>query len=433
MSGPDGRPAWAQRIRDERVARGWSQSQLVAAMRMHADKELPADSAMLRRVKSWEAGEHQPDEYYRPLLAKTFGTVTAAMFPQEYRQDTALIAASGMDTLEILTRLRSSAIDRATLDGLRITVDRLCSDYPHLPPEQLLVEGRQWLRRITGLLEQRMTLSQHREVLALAGMLAELVGCVEYDTGDRQLAETTRRAALSLGEEAGDPEVIGWAWEMRAWFSLTTGDYRGVVRAAEAGEAQAPGTRAAVQLAAQRAKAWARIGDRRQVEVALDQGRALLESLPYPDNLDNHFAVDPSKWDFYSMDAYRLLGASAGPDSTENRLAQTYAEEVIRLGTDHDGTERSPMRIAEARVTLGVVSARQGDVEGAVTYGKAAFTGARKSLPSLLMVSSELATAVSGLGEAAPASEYLEELRDLKQAVAAAASLSRQRHSPPAR
>ena len=124
------------------------------------------------------------------------------------------------------------------------------------------------------MLDRRMTLAQHQEILALAGLLAELVGCVEYDTASYQLAESTRRAALSLGEESGDGEVIGWAHEMRAWFALTMGDYRGVIRAAEAGEAQAPGTRAAVQLAAQRAKAWARIGDRRQVEVALDQGRA---------------------------------------------------------------------------------------------------------------------------------------------------------------
>jgi hypothetical protein len=419
MTGPDGRPAWARRIREERAARSWSQSQLVAALRVPADKELPADGTLLRRVKSWEAGEHEPDGFYRPLIAKTFGTVTAAIWPETERHDTALIEASGMDTLEILTRLRSSSVDQATLDGLRITVDRLCADYPHLTPDQLLVEGRQWLRRITGMLDRRMTLDQHRQLLGLAGVLAELVGCVEYDTGDRQLAETTRRGALSLGEESGDLEVIGWAWEMRAWFALTTGDYRGVVRAAEAGEAQAAGTRAAVQLAAQRAKAWARIGDRRQTEVALDTGRARLEAMPYPQNLDNHFAVDPAKWDFYGMDCYRLLGAVGAADSTENRLAQTYAEEVIRLGTDYDGTQRSPMRIAEARITLGVVAARQGDADGAVAHGRAALAGARRSLPSLLMVSAELATAVRRFPDAAPAVGYLEELQQLGHALAA--------------
>jgi tetratricopeptide (TPR) repeat protein len=413
-----GRPAWAQRIRDERDARGWSQRQLVGAMRAHSGKELPGDDTLLRRVKSWEAGEHQPEGFYRVLIAKTFGTVTAAIWPQE-RQDSDLIAASGMDTLEILTRLRSSSVDQATLDALRITVDRLCSDYPHMAPGDLAVEGRQWLGRITGMLDRRMTLAQHQEVLALAGVLAELVGCVEYDMGVYQGAETTRRAALSLGEEAGAAEVIGWAYEMRAWFALTSGDYRGVIQAAEAGEALAPGTRAAVQLAGQRAKAWARVGDRRQVEIALDKGRAQLEAMLYPENLDNHFVVDPAKWDFYAMDCYRLLGAAGSPAGPENRLAQAYAEGVIRAGTGMDGQERSPMRIAEARVTLGVVSARQGDIEGAVAHGRAALAGERRSLPSLLMVSSELAGAVSAPGDAALATEYLEELRGIRAAVTA--------------
>lgn len=75
-------------------------------------------------------------------------------------------------------------------------------------------------------------------------------GCVEYDTGNRHAAETTRQAALSLGVEAVTPH-----------YSV------------------------AVQLFAQEAKAWARMGDRRQTEVALDKGRRLLESLPYPENL----------------------------------------------------------------------------------------------------------------------------------------------------
>ena len=421
MTGPDGRPGWACRIREERNARGWSQSQLVAALRMHADRELPSDATLLRRVKSWEAGEHHPDDFYKPLIAKTFGTVTAAMWPETARHETALIPATGMDTLEILTRMRRSAVDRATLDGLRITVDQLCSDYARMPADQLLAEGRQWLQRMTAVLDQRMTLAQHREVLGLAGVLAELVGCVEYDTGDRRRAETTRQAALSLGEEAGDAEVIGWAWEMRAWFALTQGDLRGVVAAAEAGEGQAPDTRASVQLAAQRAKAWARIGARREVEVALDKGRSVLEQMPYPDNLDNHFAIDPLKWDFYAMDCYRILGAGADPGGLENRLARTYADEVIRAGTDLDGTERSPMRIAEARVTLGVVSARQGDLEAAVTHGRAALTGMRRSLPHLLMVSTELADSVSGFRDAPLAEGYLEELGRLKQSAAAGA------------
>jgi hypothetical protein len=150
------------------------------------------------------------------------------------------------------------------------------------------------------------------------------------------------------------------------------------------------------------------MGDRRQTEVALDEGRRILEGLPYPENLDNHFVVDPSKYDFYSMDCYRLLG--------EDRLARTLANEVIRAGTDFDGAERSPMRIAEARLTLGVAAARGDELEEAVNQGQLAIVGERKSLPSLLMVSRELAGLVRSKFGAEPlALDYLDTLDTLAQ------------------
>src|SRR6266568_1469222 len=74
--------------------------------------------------------------------------------------------------------------------------------------------------------------------------------------------------------------------------NLTGGDYNGVIAAAHAGTEAAPVHSVTVQLAAQEAKAWARIGDRRQTEVTLDRGRRLLEAMPYPENLDHHFVVD---------------------------------------------------------------------------------------------------------------------------------------------
>jgi tetratricopeptide (TPR) repeat protein len=405
----DERPAWARRITAEREARQWSQLKAVAAMRAHAPSELPTDDSMLRQWKRWEAGA-MPGEFYRPIIAAVFGTVTHAIFPAPGRRDgnAEIIAASGMETLEILNRLNRSDVDEATLNALRITTDRLCSEYPYMPSEQLLIEGRQWMRRVVELSGKSLTLSQHREVLAISGWLALLVGCVEYDTGNRHGAEATRRGALSLATEASHGEVAGWAHEMRAWFALTTGDYRGVIAAAQAGAEAAPHHGVAVQLAGQEAKAWARIGDRRQVEVALDKGRRLLEGMPHPENLDHHFVVDPAKFDFYSMDCYRLVG--------EDQLARTLAGEVLRAGTDFDGSERMPMRNAEARVTLGVAAAREGDLEQAVTYGERALVGDRQSVPSLIMTSRELAAEMRNRYSAEPAAqEYLAHLRDLGQ------------------
>ena len=313
----------------EREARGWSKPQAVANLRtiyaaMNGGREGGSAESLNRQWKEWEAGRVRP-QHWAKYIAAAFGTVQDDLFPRDRLADVHLIDAAGMDTAELVARLRRSAVDDATLHAVRVTTDRLCTEYRYRSAIELRNEGREWLRRITRLLDHRLSYRQHGEVLAVAGLLALLVGCVEYDAGDSVAAETTRQFAFELGTEIDNREVMGWAQEMSAWFALTAGDYHQVVAASEQGFETA-GTRAvAVQLAAQSAKAWSRLQNRHQVEIALDRGRTLLESLPRPTNPDHHFQIDPAKWHFLAMDVYRQLGDDA--------LAQTYAEGVIRLGT----------------------------------------------------------------------------------------------------
>jgi hypothetical protein len=174
---------------------------------------LPSRATLKRRWHEWEAGHHLPGDFYQPILARVFGIARYALFPRERHHgcDAELLETTGMDTVAILARMRTSDVDPATLTAVRLTVDRLCSEYPCRPAEQLIVDGRQWLRRVADLRGHRLTLAQHREVLTLAGWLALLVGCAEYDLGDRTAAEGTRNAALTLGHEADSPELVGWA------------------------------------------------------------------------------------------------------------------------------------------------------------------------------------------------------------------------------
>lgn len=137
-----------------------------------------------------------------------------------------------------------------------------------------------------------------------------------------------------------------------------------------------------MQLLAQEAKAWARMANQRNGLHAWEKRRALLDSLPYPERTDNHFVVEPDKFDFYAMDCYRLIG--------DDRLAETLAHEIIKKATALDGTNISPMRKAEAELTLGVIAARHGTVDDAVGYGHRALSSNRRSHPTLLMVGSEL-------------------------------------------
>jgi transcriptional regulator with XRE-family HTH domain len=323
-----------------------------------------------------------------------------------------LIAAAHLDiaalrdtkpsaTTELLRKLQLNDITPGALDALHATVFDLCCQYARRDAHELRTEAHDWLRDITRTLRQPVGLRQHRELLVAAGWLALLIGCIEYDLGMRAGAEATRVAAAELGGEAGAADIVGWTHEMSAWFALTQGQYRKVLDATRAGLAVAGNHDVAVQLVGQEAKALGRMRDLAGVRDALDRGRRQLGHLPEPARNDNHFTVDPDKWEFYAMDAYRLAG--------DDDLADEYANHVLRKGMAPDGSERSPMRMAEARLTAAVVASRKGDLDHAVATGLVALRGPRKSLPSLLMVAGELDAELSRRWPDDPAVEQLRE------------------------
>jgi hypothetical protein len=66
---------------------------------------------------------------------------------------------------------------------------------------------------------------------------------------------------------------------------------------------------------------------------------------------------------------------------------------------------------AEARITLAVSAARQGDLDQALSYGRKAISGDRKSLPSLRMAAGELTQLITGRYEREPGTaEYLDQI-----------------------
>lgn len=312
------------------------------------------------------------------------------------------------ETAELLARVRVSDVSPGTVEALHAAVFDLCCAYGTRGAAHLRNDGQRWLRETVRLLHRPVGLHAHQELLTVAGWLALLVGCVEYDMGMRPAAEATRAAALQLADEAGHGEIAAWAWEMSAWFALTQGRYRAVLAAVDAGQQRGNQHTAVVQLLGQEAKARARLGDRHGVRKALERGRSYLDRRPAPDRPDHHFVVDPDKWDFYAMDAYRIVG--------DDELARLHARRVLELGTGADGTELAPMRMAEARLTLGTVAARAGELDEAVRVSLSAFAATRRSLPSLLMVAGEVSE------ELARRDRRGRSVRDLREAVQATAA-----------
>lgn len=407
------------RLREVREAPPyWSRAELARRLRAAADPRdraaMPHVASLADMIKQWEAGKWTPNPRYRALYTCATGRTESELFEDASRppgwSESVSVPGDVDDpvmTVELARRLRLSDVDRPTLETLAAVTESLCTQYAYRAPGELRTEAHRWFAYVEHLLGKRVGLYEHRELLVTAGWLALLTGCLEYDSGLAAAAEGTRRSALQLGSEAGHSEIIAWALEMAAWFAHTQREPDKTVMYAQAGQEAAQSAGVAVQLVAHEARALARMSDVKGVHEALERGHALLSRMPRPSNPRNHFVVDPDKFDFYAMDAYRVVGA--------NDRAAAHAAEVLRTGRGPDGEDLAPMRMAEARITLAAVAARAGDLEEAVERGRDALGADRKCLPSLLLVAGELQEEISerypGDQAAREFSEHLHELR----------------------
>ncbi|MEU8401747.1 hypothetical protein AB0C28_41715 [Nonomuraea sp. NPDC048892] len=342
------------------------------------------------RVRRWEAGEVRwPRTPYRLALTQLTGMEPEALGFSQTRQtnsrlieaqvipaDALRVEADLYGTMELAQQLQASDVGTGTLEALAEAVDLLCRAYPIVPAGTLRDRTQKRLAQINRLLSGRLTLDQHRELLVITGWLTALLGCVHYDLGEREEAETARRAAFEMGRQVGHGELMGWAHEMSAWFALVEGRYEDVVTAARMGQAVAGTSSAMVQLTLQEARGLARIGDRREADRALTRGAEVLSTLSMPEHPDHHFVFDHAKWVFYAATCYTWL--------SDDDRAEEHARETIQMHMRPDGTSNAPMRVADAHIDLGIVHARRGDLDAAVDQGLAAFDIDRRSLTDLV-------------------------------------------------
>ena len=357
-------------------------SQAGKAERLACDEE---------RIRRWESGEVRwPSPPYRRALKELTGLDPAQLgFVPRTQADTNKTAytrigaaeafrseAELFDTMDLDRMVTVSDLGQGTTDTLQEAAELLCRAYPSAAASELQVRTKQRLSYITRLINGRCTLAQHRELLVTAGWLALLLGCLHYDLGEREQAETARQAAYHAGLQAGHGEIIAWSYELAAWFALTEGRYHDVVAYAQAGQQHAGLTNAMVQLITQQARGQARLGERKDVRTSLDRGAKLLEQIPKPDHPENHFVFDHTKWIFYAADCYTWLG--------DDQPAEEHAREVIAYHTQPDGSTNAPMRSANAHIDLAVIRTKHGDLDQAVHHGLAAFGYDRKTEASLL-------------------------------------------------
>jgi transcriptional regulator with XRE-family HTH domain len=338
--------------------------------------------------QSWinrtQRGEVEPDDATVRLLdiaLNAGGQLVAAHEAAEADSVPSLMTPPS-DPADLAYDAHRTDVGSDTVEQLNVAVEQLCCEYVSCSPQDLRDDAHHQLDYVQRLVAGSTTLKEQRDLLVVAGWLTLLIGCVNYDMGLARQAETARATAIQLGREAGHSEIVGWAFELSAWFAITQGRLRSVSDFAEAGINAAPHASVAVQLAAQAAKAHARMGNKSEVRHELDKGFRLLAAHEHPSHPENHFVIDPDKWDFYAMDCYLMVG--------ENKRATEHAHSVLELSERPDGTDKSPMRASEARLALATVALRDGDLDNAAEWLQKGFTADRKSLGSLRLRAEEI-------------------------------------------
>ena len=173
---------------------------------------LPCDE---ERIRCWESGEVRwPSPPYRRALKELTGLEPAQLGfigsgrtaepPARIEAADAFRSEAELgDTLDLARMVTCSDLGQGTLDALQEAADLLCRAYPSASAGELRARTKQRLNYISRLLQGRLTLAQHRELLVTAGWLPLLLGCVHYDLGEREQAEAARQAAYQAGLQAG--------------------------------------------------------------------------------------------------------------------------------------------------------------------------------------------------------------------------------------
>ena len=298
-------------------------------------RHVPCDSGNLSKIAR---GQKRPSPELAARLDEVLGAGggLAALAPAVAPG----VLVTDLDLIELARRAEASDLGSGTLDLLNVAVDGMCGDYPGTDAAALSARAGRHLRYVMRLLGGRVTLDQHRELLVISGWLSALIACTCYDTGDTVTARTACRMTRQFGSQAAHAVLVAWSFEIAAWFALVEGGYPETVALPEAG--------------------LERAGAR--VQLSLQASRTRLDRLPPAEQHGDHFVFDGTKYEFYVATILAWLGSN-------DAAAEAQVREVVRQCGEVGGW---PTRLGAMRLNLGLLAARRGHLDEAISHGSAA-------------------------------------------------------------
>lgn len=268
------------KLQEARLARGWSQAQLMDEMERVAERlgvQLPSRSSLKTQVSMFENGRRPPGPDYQAVFCEAY---------QSTRMELGLsieTAPPQLDRLPMqpIPTAASPTANPAVIDYLRSIFLQHVQAEPLVGPRFLVPAVQSQMPLIEELCKEASGLLRD-DVVRVGARYAELLGWLHQDTGDSQAAMLWTNRALDYAYELGDPSLSSYVFQRRSNIAAEAGQAGYAVGLANAALREArelPSQVRAVALRAQ-ANSYALLGQADDCARALDEARALADEAP---------------------------------------------------------------------------------------------------------------------------------------------------------
>lgn len=242
-------------------------------------------------------------------------------------------------------RKAGSGISPELIEQLSDEVRTLAIAFVRRPPYAVFKPIADLRREVLQILDGHVRPDRLTDLYLLAGQLTALLAHACADLGQPGLAEAHARTAWMCADMAGHDQLRAYVRWVQSNCAYWNNDYARAAQIAAAGDQYASRGSSQVRLASQEARAWAAMGDSREVERVLQVARAARDRMPTQPIEAGVFWFNPGKAAYYSAEAW--LGLK-GKDNATRAL--------------HDATEALALFDAEEHPCSELVAAAQLDL-----------------------------------------------------------------------
>ncbi|MGX8907798.1 hypothetical protein ACR820_21710 [Streptomyces netropsis] len=272
------------------------------------------------------------------------------------------VAAAARRAMEFAVHAEHCVAGGETLEYLQGEVRRITQMYNRVPVAEILDDLTHLQAMTFRLLESGRTKpSQTQDLYLLAALQSGMLAKASHDIGDPQSAMLQARAAAVCADQAEHLPMRAWVRGLQSGISYWADRPDDALRYAREGIATAADVRGSVTvwLAAQEARAAARIGDAETARAARCRAEELRERTS-PDDLDalgGNFVFPQIRQNYFAVEAHVLLGSGS-------EALVRWAEEAVRGFSDTDNPHWSFGAEAGCRSNLALARLYTGDLEG---------------------------------------------------------------------